>query len=145
MSKSTTKKTESKAPEPMDAGATESKVGTPVTNNHRVCYAGKRLVAEVHDLFPETPVEYGNYDGRNTALDVIFDLTALDATDSDMLAGLLELTTTDDRVAEVLVEDDLALVSFKGNPRTQDSRATFGLSDALDVLSEPEEFMGASA
>lgn len=144
MTKSTTKKTTTspkkadtpKAPEPMDSRITEAKVGTPSSNNERVCYAAKTLVAEAHELFPETPVEYSNPDGRNTMLDVSFDLTALDTNEADELTALLELVKTDARVADVLVDDDTVLISFKASARTQDSRDSFGLADAWYVLTE---------
>lgn len=125
---------------PMDATIREERVGTPAVNRQRVCWAAKTLVAEVDELYPEIPVEYSNHDGRNTALDVTFDLTVLDSTDSDMLVTLLELTSSDSRIAYVIVGDeDVVLVSFEGNPRTQDSRDPFGLSDALGVLTEGDD------
>lgn len=148
MTKSTTKKTTSpkktetatpKAPEPMDSRITEAKVGSPSSNNERVCYAAKTLVAEAHELFPETPVEYSNPDGRNTMLDVSFDLTALDTNEADELTALLELVKTDARVSDVIVENDTVLISFKASARTQDSRDSFGLADAWYVLTEGTE------
>lgn len=126
--------------EPMDAGAREAKVGTPVPNSPRVCHAIKTLVAEVEELFPETPVEYSNHDGRNTALDVTFDLTALAYPDSENFVSLLLCIKTDERVLGIDWDDSTALVQFKPNPRTQDSRAPFGLIDALSILSGQDEF-----
>jgi hypothetical protein len=143
--RNTAKKDESG--KPMDDGVTERAVGVPVTNSQRVCWAIKTLVAEVHSMFPETTAEYSDYDGRNTALAVTFDLTPLDAdTDRVDLANLLELLNDpayndDRRIREVIVEsDDSAVyVSMRGNPRTQDSREPFGLADALEVLTGGDE------
>lgn len=151
MTKSTTRKPAKKAassktakmPEPMEASTTPpAAVGTPATNNVRVCWAAKTLVNEFTDLFPETPVEYSNPDGRNTMLDVSFDLTAVPDSDRDAAAALLELVETDARVGSVFIESaaESLLVSFKSSARTQDSRDSFGLADAWDVLSDGEEF-----
>jgi hypothetical protein len=121
--------------EPMDTGAREVLIGTPSVNAQRVCYAARTLVAEVTHLFPETSVEYSNYNGRNTALDVTFDLTGLDdAGRTDLITLLAMVEDTDLRVAEVLVEGGSALASFTNNPRTSDLRDPFNLGDALDVL-----------
>lgn len=139
MSRSTPKKSAAKVAAPMDDSVREAKVGTPATNTARACYAAKTLVAEVIDLFPETPAEYSKYDGRNTALDVTFDLTAVSMPDDDLLASLLELTSTDARVREVVMEDGTVLVSFRSNPITQDLRDPFGLSEALLVLTSAED------
>lgn len=124
---------------PMDPSVREESVGTPTVNTRRVCYAAKTLVAEVEALFPETPVEYSNHDGRNTALDVSFDLTVLDSEDAASFLTLMSLLddpahNDDPRIREVVVEDGAVLVGFKSDPRTQDSRDPFGLADALSVL-----------
>lgn len=126
--------------EPMDDSVTEAKVGTPADNTQRVCYAAKTLVAEVEALFPETPVEYSNYDGRNTALDVQFDLTGIDAADRDTLIAMMTLFDLDDdpRINLIVSEDDSLLVSFKASARTQDSRDPFGLADAWEILTEEQ-------
>lgn len=136
-----------KAPEPMDDSVREAPMGTPVTNHQRVCGAIKQLVREFHALFPETPVEYSNFDGRNTALDVTFDLTVLDAeTDRVDALNLLHLLgddayNNDPRVEYVLVsqEDSAVLVSMRSNARTQDSPEPFGLAEALSVLAGEDE------
>lgn len=135
----------SETPVPMDASVRENSTPTMSTNAQRVCYAAKTLVAEVMEMFPETPVEFSNFDGRNTALDVTFDLTTLDSQDRADL--MLVMTLLDDpaynedsRIASVLADDGQVLVSFKSNPRTQDNREPFGLLDALSVLSGQDEF-----
>jgi hypothetical protein len=126
--------------EQLDPSIREARVGTASTNTQRVCYAAKTLVAEVMEMFPETPVEFSNFDGRNTALDVTFDLTAISG-DDDRADLTTALTLLDDpaynedaRIAAVLVEDGAVLVSFKSNAATQDSREPFGLIDAMSVL-----------
>jgi hypothetical protein len=136
-----------KAPEPMDDSVRERAVGAPKPNNPRVCGAIKQLVAEFTGLFPETPVEYSNYDGRNTALDVTFDLTALDE-DTDRVDALNlmivlgdETFNTDPRIDYVLASqtDGAAVVSMKSSLRTQDLRDSFGLAEAYSILSGEAE------
>lgn len=126
----------------MDPTAREATVGAPAANNARVCYAAKTLVAEVEALFPETPVEYSNYDGRNTALDVTFDLTTLDEEDRATFIALFTLFDfdADPRVDMVIPahEDAALLVSFKSNAQTQDSRDPFGLDEAWSALTDSE-------
>jgi hypothetical protein len=135
---------------PMDDGAPESKTPAPSTNSPRACYAIKTLVAEFRDLFPETGTELSNYDGRNTALAVTFDLTGIAEEEHRTLAtSLLELLNDpahneDRRIEYVLVEDEHALVTMRANPRTQDSREPFGLVDAFHVLVGDEDDMAAS-
>lgn len=132
---------------PMDDGAPESKTATPSTNSPRNCWALKTLVTEFRELFPETATEYSDRDGRNTALSVTFDLTGIPEGDRQSAALLLELLNDpahneDKRIEYVLVEDEQALVKMRANPRTQDSREPFGLTDAYEVLAgedEPEE------
>lgn len=121
-------------PAPMDPTIPETTQPVAASNHPRVAYALQTLVAEVHHLFPETPVEYSNVDGRNTALDATFDLTVLDSTDRQGFRDLLRLITSDERVAEVLTDEDQVLVSIRSNPRTQDSRETFSLNDAWMVM-----------
>lgn len=136
-------KDKTKAPEPMDASTREVAVGTPATNHPRVCGAIKQLVAEFHALFPETPVEYSNYNGRNTALDVMFDLTSLaedtDRVDAFNLLALLG-ESADPRIDYVIAaeEDGVALVSMRSSLRTQDDPSSFGLADVFSVLVEPD-------
>lgn len=125
------------APEPMDNRIQEAAVGTPATNNQRPCWAIKTLVAEVLSVFPETSVEYSNYNGRNTALDVTFDLTGIDSDLRGAVSDVLDLLSLDVRVARAFTEEDQMLVSITSSPRTQDSRETFGIDSALrDILSE---------
>jgi hypothetical protein len=139
--KNTRDKDAIKDPTPMDPTTKEARVGTPAANNERACYAAKTLVAEVNELFPETPFEYSNHDGRNTALDVTFDLNGMDNDAALDLHHVLGLIDSDARVAGVIVEDEAVLVSFRSSPRTQDLRDPFGLADALMVLSgEPDEY-----
>lgn len=126
---------------PMDASIRESRTGTIHVNQQRPCYAAKTLVAEVTELFPETPFEYSNYDGRNTALDVSFDLTMLDHEDTASLIALLTLFDfgADPRINLVIEEDEVVLVSFRPSARTKDSRESFGLADAWDIFSSDAE------
>lgn len=129
-----------KNPQPMDDGIREEATGAPSANTQRVCWAIKTLVAEVHSLFPEVPVEYSNYDGRNTALDVMFDLTELDEAGRTDLANLVEMAVSDERVAHVHIQQEVSvLVSMHPRPRTQDSREPFGLPDAYLILAGEDE------
>lgn len=132
---------------PMDASVPESRTAVPSTNSPRVCWALKTLVDEFRNLFPETRTEYSNYDGRNTALSVTFDLTGIPEdvrTDAALLMELLNdpAYNEDKRIEYVIIEDEHALVTMRANPRTQDSREPFGLADAYEVLAgddEPED------
>jgi len=124
----------------MDDGIRERNVGEARPNAPRQCWAIKTLVAETAVLFPETPVEYSDYDGRNTALSVTFDLTSLPGGDSVLFNNLMAILDTDERVKEVIASDyDQAYVLMHSNPRTQDSRDPFGLDDALSILSDDED------
>lgn len=155
MTKSTAKKAPAKkaaakkaaASEPMDPAIHEETVAPMVTNHERVCYAARTLASEVEALFPETPVEYSNVDGRNTALDVTFDLTVLDEADRDDLTRVLNLVDSDPRVDLVIAggaeHEGQVLVSFKSSLRTQDSREPFGLADAFSVLIDSDEMGGS--
>jgi hypothetical protein len=122
----------------MDSNIPEVMVGTPAVNGARVCWALKTLVAEVEELFPETPVEYTNHDGRNTALAATFDLSVLDLDENQMLVDLLTMLPHDPRIADVVSDYDTVsvYVCMKSNPRTQDDKSPFGLGDALEVLEE---------
>lgn len=128
------------APEPMDPGAQETTTPVVVVNHPRVCYAAQTLVAEVETLFPETPVEYANVNGRNVSLDVIFDLSSMDGHERDNFTALLELCRGDLRIAEVVVADESdqssVLVSFHNSALTQDLREPFGLEEAWLVMAE---------
>lgn len=128
------KKQKGNEPEAMDPSIREVAEPTPFTNRQRVAYSLRTLVAEVHDLFPGVPVEFANYDGRNTALAAVFDLTVLDDDDNMNLTEVLRLTVTDPRVADVVAEDGAVAVTLHSNPRTQDDRGRFGLADAYEVL-----------
>lgn len=128
------------APKAMDDTIRENAVGAPATNRQRACWAIKQLVAEVHGLFPETPVEYSGYDGRNTALSVTFDLTTMDGGESGLFNNLMKILDTDERVAEVITADyDQTFVAIKPGPRTQDVRDSFGLADAWSILVDDDE------
>lgn len=120
----------------MDDSILENMVGSMHQNNQRMAYALKTLIDEVLELFPETPYEISNFNGRNTALDVTFEL--ISSNQPDELYDLLFLATSDDRVQGVILEDDKVLVSLKADTRTQDIRRSFGLADALDILVENE-------
>lgn len=124
---------------PMDDGIRERSVGEARPNNQRQCWAIKTLVVETHTLFPETPVEYGDYDGRNTALSVTFDCSMLDETEQVLFTDLLRILDTDERVKDTEVGSDQVYVLMHSNPRTQDSREPFGLDDALSILSDDED------
>lgn len=143
MSKSTTKKAAAsktaKAPQAMDESVRELPVGEPMDNNRRVCRAIKTLVAEVADLYPGVPYEVSNYNGRNTALDVSFDATALDNDEAITFIQLLGLVETDERVAEVVTDDNQVLISMLNSPRTYDLTGPFGLDDAYSILTSGEE------
>lgn len=133
-------KTESKSGEPMDKKAKEILRPVALPNVTRNCWALETLVREMLDLFPETGVAFGNYDGRNTALDAVFDLSMLDPEDRDLAAALLQMLTVDHRVDDAVYEESeaLATVSIKSGPRTQDLRDPFGLADAFDVITAEE-------
>ena len=134
---------------PMDAGVQEKAQGAPSTNSPRACYAIKTLVAEFRNLFPETVTEYSNYDGRNTALSVTFDLTGIPEDDRGAATDLMTLLddpayNEDRRVEYVIVEDEQVLVTMRSNAQTQDSREPFGLADAYMVLAGEADDMAAS-
>jgi len=122
------------APKPMDMSAPEADAPVVATNNQRTCKAIKTLVAEVLHLFPETPYEVSNYNGRNTGLDVTFDLTTLDSQDRTDLISLLWVAEVDPRVATVDAEDGMVLVSMQASPRVHDGIGSFGLNDAYLIL-----------
>ena len=105
----------------------------------RLCYAIVTLVDEVRALYPEAPYEVSNVNGRNTALDVAFDLTAIPEDDREVLVTLLRLVEDDVRVASVDVDESQVLVSIKSNARKRNSRDTFDLDGAFAVLVEGEE------
>lgn len=128
-----------KTPKPMDDSIRERTQGVPSPNRARVAHALKTLVAEMHEVFPETPVEYSNYDRFNAALDVTFDLTGLDAGDSVVFNDLIKMIDGDERVATVLTEDySQAVVSLHPAARTKDKRDPFGLPAAFGVLMDED-------
>lgn len=125
--------------QPMDATIREEKEGVVATNHKRVAYALSTLVKEVLALFPETPHEFSGIDGRNTALDVTFDLTNMIPEDRDYFVPLLHFTEGDGRVSDVSYADDMLLVQIRPGARTQDVRDTFGLADAWLILTGTDE------
>lgn len=127
---------------PMDDGIRERSVGEAAVNRQRECWAIKTLVGEVLALFPETSAEYSNYNGRNTALDVTFDLTGMEGGDSVVFNNLLCLLDdgADPRVREVITEDYAqALVSMHPDPRTHDLRNPFGIAQAYEALTADDD------
>lgn len=135
-----------KTPEPMDASASEQKTGTAASNTPRACYAIKTLIKEVNDLFPETTHTVGNYSGRNVGLSVAFDLSELDDEDQIAVTDLFKILDSDIRVAGIVTdtENSVVTISMKPSARTQDSRDSFGLGVAWEILTEgePEVFGG---
>lgn len=129
---------DSTEPQPMDATITEATTGTAHVNHQRQCYAMETLIKEVLDLFPDTPFEVSNFDGRNTGHDVTFDATAVPEDERTTFNNLLLLTETDIRVKTVTVADDEVLVEFTNDPRFQDMRLTFGLTSAYMILVDTE-------
>lgn len=123
-------------PVPMDPDSPDRTSTASAPFSRRRCYALETLVSEVEGLFPETPHEVSAYNGRQVALDALFDLTALDESDASLLITLLQLCDSDPRVASVTVEDGQALVSFYNSARTYDSRDSFSLDAAFSVLVE---------
>lgn len=132
-----------KTAQPMDALVHEDRHPVMKENSGRVCWAIKTLNEEVWALFPETPVEYSDQDGRNTALAVTYDLSALDEEDRVVLGDLLMLVRDDARVSLTLLNHDpyytAVLVSMHSSARTQDNREPFGLATALMILSGNED------
>lgn len=128
-------KKQKEAPQEMDPSTREVKNPVMSTNQQRSCYAMTALLTELLDLFPETPYEVGGYDGRNVALEVTFDLSSVEGSES-LIELLEDVETSDARVESLLVEDQQANLRFKSNPRTQDSLEPFGLADAWLILSD---------
>lgn len=125
-------------PQPMDPRIKENPSPVARANSPRVCHGIKTLVAEFNELFPETTVEYSNYEKYNTATDVTFDMTAIPEDGREQATQLLKLTELDTRVDYVLTSDEGVLVSFKPSLRTQDSRDPFGLGTAWLLLADGE-------
>ena len=124
-----------KASAPMDATVIESlNPPTRKPNNQRDCYAIETLADEVLDLFPGTEVQTSNYTILNTAVDVQFAVG--EQGDRGLLTLLSLLPKTDGRVLAVEIdeEDGLALVRMRPNLRTQDSRESFALSRAWEII-----------
>lgn len=136
-----------KSPQPMDPQVREVEKPVAYTNNRRNCYALDTLVKEVLELFPETKYEVSEYDVRNSALAVTFWFGSGSITGGSSLAGdLLALAVTDDRIDVVEVtglptnSDEAVYVRFLPSARTKDSRATFSLAEAWDILEADMEF-----
>lgn len=132
----------------MDPGARETKTPEGVVRQPRPCWAIKTLVEEFRALFPETPVEYSNYNQFDTALDVTFDLSMLEPVEVYDVAMMFNLlgdpaTNRDPRIDVVITggehHEAQVLVSMRANARTQDSREPFGLADAWSVLTGEEQ------
>jgi len=135
--------------QPMDAAIRENTVGTATTNRKRNCYAMNTLIAEVTDLFPETSYEVSNYDGRNVAHDIQFDITSVPDDEQDLFILLMGLLVSSDgshphnadpRIAEVSIDPEGVLVSFRASARTQDDRSPFGLADAWEIVVDDGAF-----
>lgn len=122
-------------PGPMDPSAPEGPA-KPTDRRKRACYAALTLVQEVAALFPETPTEFGDFDGRNTALSVTFSTG-----EAFGLADLLSLVGSDQRVREVETSDisGEVRVTFRSSARTQDSREPFGLGRAWEIMADAAE------
>lgn len=131
---------EPKGPQPMDPEGPTTTMTEAVkahVSRERVAYCLDTLVKEVHELFPETPVEYSERNNRGVALAVSFDLTTLDQTDREALTELLlSLPELDERlVGAVGDEDGVAVVAY-GSPRTQDIRTVFGIVQAYRIYTQ---------
>ena len=123
-----------KTPEPMDDSAVTHAIGTPAVNNKRPCWAAQTMVEEFTELFPETNHEFTGFNGRNAALEVLFDLSMLDFGDLETAQDLLTCSRVDPRVAHVMQQGDQAVVAFKNLPLSYDLRQPFGFGEALGVL-----------
>lgn len=121
-------------PEPMDPSFNESSTGQVHVNHKRNAYALVQLVDEVRRLFPETPYEFANYNGRNTAMSVVFDLTVMDNDDAITFGQLLGLVKTDPRILDVIVDDDAVLVDLFPSARYQDNPDSFNLAETYEIL-----------
>lgn len=133
------KTTEDEGLRPMDPSIPESDTAAPASNTQRVCWALKTLREEVWSLFPETPVEYSNPDGRNAMLDATFDITVHDTETQAEFVAMINLLADDRRVDTIAHTEGAVLVSMPRNPRTQDSREPFGLWQAHAVLSGEDD------
>lgn len=127
-------KNKTKDVEPMDDSAFVHAVGTPAVNNQRPCWAAQTMVDEFTELFPETNHEFSGYNGRNTAVSVIFDFSMLDEDSLVAAQNLILCTRVDPRVMESVVDEDRAAVDFWNVPTTYDSREPFGFGEALGAL-----------
>lgn len=133
---------EPKMPEPMDAGIPEvsGNLPAPALPNARVAYALQTLEAEVEHLFPEVPKEHASVDGRNTALEVVFDTTSLDNEERGVFVTLLDCIEHDPRVKSLTFDAETGGFSLllHSNARTQDSRDPFNLNEAYLILIEAQ-------
>lgn len=122
-------------PQPMDTAPTGgSTPHAPVTQ--RPAYALSTLTREVDAIFGEVPHEFSGPSVFRVLLDVTFDLSTLDPEDGKTLARLLALAEDDLRIREVLVDEAQVLVSLRSHPIRQESRMSFGLAAAHDILME---------
>lgn len=138
------KNQDKKTPVPMDDGIREVAEGTPFTNRQRQCWAIKTLVAEVDHLFPDTPITYGDYDGRNTAMSVEFDLMNVDEPDRTYATDLFRMLgdsahNEDARIKSVDIVGWEVKVTIKTHPILMDTRDSFGLIEAWAVLFEEDD------
>ena len=118
--------------QPMDASAVEKAVGIPAAASDRSAYALAALIDEIQSLYPEVAVEITKRTGRGVGVEAQF---AFDS-GSEYLTELLSLLVLDERIEEVVIdrEEGLSTVSVWPNPRTQDSRESFGLVEAYAVM-----------
>lgn len=119
--------------EPMDPSVHERVTGIAHHPRERNAYALDTLITEVMDLFPETTYEVSGRDLRGVALHVQFFI------EHEGLAALLTLLDSDPRVEEVVRDDEEVLVALRSSARTQDSRDSFGLTEAWEVIAEDYE------
>jgi hypothetical protein len=144
--------TESKAPEPMDATIRETAEPVAALPNQRLAYAAKTLLAEVADLFPDATYVEGERNGRGVLIGLTFEMASLTDDDAADLANLLTLLhdpahNVDGRIEDVTHDEPehLIAVTFRNQPTIYDSRAPFGLADALSVLAgSPDDDEGIS-
>lgn len=139
--------TDDKKNEPMDKTAREGEVAMHVAQP-RNAYALDQIISEVEGLFPGVGYEVSHRNQRGVAFDVQFDLSTItpeDRNDFVILMGLLDdpAYNRDMRIESITTDTEYVLVSFRNDPRTQDSPAPFGLEPAWAVIREmPLSFPG---
>lgn len=126
-------------PEPMDPSFNESSTGQVHVNHKRNAYALVQLLDEVRQLYPEIPYEFCNYNGRNTALSVLFDLTGIDNDEASDFTKLILLIKSDQRILDVVADDGQVLVDLFPSPRYQDLQDSFHLADAYWILTGDDQ------